>query len=109
VELVAGAFRDREQPSNEMAFEAAAARACRAGEPLSGYSRFENWDRPSGTSFVAHVAEVEVDPETGQVHLRRVVAASDVGTVLNPIGVTGQLEGALIMGLCAATMEELPL
>jgi CO/xanthine dehydrogenase Mo-binding subunit len=109
VELVAGAFRDREQSSSEMAFEAAAARACRAGEPLSGYSRFENWDRPSGTSFVAHVAEVEVDPETGQVHLRRVVAASDVGTVLNPIGVTGQLEGALVMGLGAATMEELPL
>jgi CO/xanthine dehydrogenase Mo-binding subunit len=38
-----------------------------------------------------------------------VVAASDVGTVLNPIGVTGQLEGALVMGLGAATMEELPL
>jgi CO/xanthine dehydrogenase Mo-binding subunit len=109
VELVDGAFRDRERPSAAMAFEDAAARACRGGEPVSGYSRFENWDRPSGTSFVAQVAEVEVDPETGQVHLRRVVAASDVGTVLNPIGVTGQLEGALVMGLGAATMEELPL
>jgi len=109
VELVAGAFRDREQPSARMAFADAAVRACRGGEPVSGYSRFENWDRPSGTSFVAQVAEVEVDPETGQVHLRRVVAASDVGTILNPIGVTGQLEGALVMGLGAATMEELPL
>jgi CO/xanthine dehydrogenase Mo-binding subunit len=50
-----------------------------------------------------------VDRETGQVHLRRVVGATDVGTVLNPLGVSGQLDGALIMGLGAAALEELPL
>jgi 4-hydroxybenzoyl-CoA reductase subunit alpha len=58
---------------------------------------------------VAQLAEVLIDRETGQVHLRRVVGATDVGTVLNPIGVTGQLDGALLMGLGAAAMEELPL
>ena len=76
---------------------------------MSGSCRFEAWKLPTGTSFVAHVAEVEVDPETGQVKIRRVVAASDVGTVLNPIGVTGQIEGALMMGLGFGTMEEVKL
>jgi CO/xanthine dehydrogenase Mo-binding subunit len=109
VELEGGIFRDRARPAAALAFAAVAARACRDGEPLSGYARYDHWDRPYGTSFVAQVAEVEVDPETGQVHLRRVVAATDVGTILNPIGVTGQLEGALVMGLGAGTMEELPL
>ena len=47
---------------------------------------------------IAQVAEVEVDRETGQIHLRKIVSASDVGTVLNPIGVTGQMALAPILG-----------
>jgi len=109
VELVEGTFRDRERPSARLTFEQVAARACRDGEPVSGYARYEYWETPSATSFVAQIAEVEVDRETGQVHLRRVVGVTDVGTVLNPLGVSGQIDGALIMGLGAATMEELPL
>lgn len=110
VELVAGDFRNRNRPFVQVAFGEVAAKACAGGEPVSGYGRYEHWgDMPSGTSFVAQVVEVKVDPETGQVHLRRVSAATDVGTVINPIAVTGQLDGALIMGLGAAIMEELSL
>ena len=109
VELVKGVFRNRDRTKPTIPFKKVAARACREGEPVSGSCRFEAWKLPTGTSFVAHVAEVEVDPETGQVKIRRVVAASDVGTVLNPIGVTGQIEGALMMGLGFGTMEEVKL
>jgi CO/xanthine dehydrogenase Mo-binding subunit/aerobic-type carbon monoxide dehydrogenase small subunit (CoxS/CutS family) len=54
----------------------------------------------------AHVAEVEVNLETGQVRVSRVVAAHDVGRAINPKGVQGQVEGAVLMSLGAALMEE---
>lgn len=59
------------------------------------------------TSFAAQVAEVEVDPETGQVRLRKIVTAHDVGTVINPLSHQGQIEGGAIQGLGQAVMEDL--
>ncbi len=109
IELVKGVFRNRERRKATIPFVDVAARACRDGESVSGTCRFEAWKLPTGTSFVAQVAEVEVDPDTGQVKVCRVVAASDIGTVLNPIGVTGQIEGAMVMGLGFATTEEVRL
>jgi len=53
------------------------------------------------------VAEVAVDRETGQVHLRRLVSAHDVGTIINPLAHQGQIDGGAIMGVGFATMEEL--
>jgi len=107
VQLVDGAFRDPDQPSLSASFQDVAARACVKGEPVIGTHRYVNWEPSDATSFIAQVAEVEVDRETGEVRVRKVVSASDVGTVLNPIGVTGQLEGAMIQGLGMALMEEL--
>lgn len=60
----------------------------------------------SSTSFVAQVAEVEVDPETGQVRLHRFVTAHDVGTIINPIAHQGQIDGGAMMAIGAALMEE---
>jgi CO/xanthine dehydrogenase Mo-binding subunit len=54
----------------------------------------------------AHLAEVEVNVEGGQVRVLRVVAVHDVGRVINPQGVQGQIEGAVLMSLGAALMEE---
>lgn len=54
------------------------------------------------TQFV----EVEVDTETGQVDVIRIVAAPDVGRVINPVGLEGQSEGGSAMGLGMALMEE---
>lgn len=56
--------------------------------------------------FAAHVADVEVDPETGKVTLLRLVAAQDVGFAINPMAVEGQMEGASIQGVGMALMEE---
>ncbi len=54
----------------------------------------------------AHLAEVEVDPRTGQVQVLKMVACHDVGRAVNRVDAEGQIEGALIMGLGAALMEE---
>jgi CO/xanthine dehydrogenase Mo-binding subunit len=61
----------------------------------------------SSTSFVAQVAEVEVDPETGKLELRRFVTAHDVGTIINPLAHQGQIDGGAIMAIGAALTEEL--
>lgn len=53
-----------------------------------------------------HVAEVEVDMEQGAVRVLRVVAAHDVGRVIYPQGLKGQIEGAVSMGMGYALMEE---
>ncbi len=49
-------------------------------------------------SFGTTIAEVEVDPETGQVTVLEVTAAQDVGRALNPLIIEGQFEGAVAMG-----------
>ena len=54
----------------------------------------------------AHLAEVEVHLHTGQVQVLRIVAAHDVGRTINPQGVRGQVEGAVLMSLGSALMEE---
>ena len=57
-------------------------------------------------SFTAHVAEVEVDPETGFVEVQRIWIAHDCGRALNPVLVEGQMEGSAYMGFAEAIMEE---
>jgi carbon-monoxide dehydrogenase large subunit len=53
-----------------------------------------------------HVAEVEVDPDTGVIKIVRYSAANDFGTVVNPMIVAGQLHGGVVQGIGQALMEE---
>ncbi len=75
--------------------------------PVEAAGHWSSRDTEGVTAFCAQVAEVEVDPETGQVRLRRMVTVHDAGTVINPIGHQGQIEGGLVQGLGLALMEEL--
>lgn len=59
--------------------------------------------------YAAQFAEVEVDTQTGEVTVIKVVAAHDVGTAINPASVEGQIEGALQQGLGYALSEEVQL
>lgn len=59
------------------------------------------------TVFCAQIAEVEIDPETGEITLKRFTTAHDVGTILNPIAHQGQIEGAVMQGIGHALMEEI--
>jgi xanthine dehydrogenase molybdenum-binding subunit len=57
-------------------------------------------------SFAAQAAEVEVNKLTGEVKVLRVIAANDVGTAFNPLGLQGQVEGGVMMGLGNCLTEE---
>jgi xanthine dehydrogenase molybdenum-binding subunit len=57
-------------------------------------------------SFAAQATEVEVDLDTGEVRVLQVIAATDVGKVINPLGLQGQIEGGIMMGLGNALTEE---
>ena len=63
---------------------------------------------PPGPTFPfgAHVAVVEVDTETGQVRLVRMVAVDDAGTIINPVLAEGQRHGGLAQGAAQALLEE---
>ncbi len=58
-------------------------------------------------SYSAAIAEVEVDPATGIVHVPKIWIAHDIGRCLNPVTVIGQVEGSVYMGLGEALMEEM--
>jgi CO/xanthine dehydrogenase Mo-binding subunit/aerobic-type carbon monoxide dehydrogenase small subunit (CoxS/CutS family) len=57
-------------------------------------------------SFAVQAAEVEVDTLTGEVQVLRVIAANDVGMAVNPLGLQGQVEGGVMMGLGTCLTEE---
>ncbi len=52
-----------------------------------------------------HVCEVEIDPETGQIGIVRYVVVDDVGTVINPLLVKGQIHGGIVQGAGQVLME----
>jgi carbon-monoxide dehydrogenase large subunit len=65
--------------------------------------------KKGGWSFGAQAVEVEVDRETGQVRVLKVVSAHDLGKAINPPLAVGQVEGGVVMGLGYALREELRL
>jgi nicotinate dehydrogenase subunit B len=58
-------------------------------------------------TYVAHIAEVEVDKENGSVRVKRVVCAQDMGLSINPEGAQIQIEGCITMGLGYALAEHI--
>jgi carbon-monoxide dehydrogenase large subunit len=64
--------------------------------------------QPAGPTwpFGVHLAVVDVDTETGKVHLRRMVCVDDCGTVMNPLLVDGQRHGGIAQGVAQALLEE---
>ncbi len=74
-------------------------------EPGLDFSSFydpTNFTYPFGT----HIAVVEVDSDTGKVTLKRFVACDDVGNVMNPMIVDGQIQGGVVQGVGQALLEE---
>jgi isoquinoline 1-oxidoreductase len=57
-------------------------------------------------AYVVAIGEVDVDPSTGRIRVKRIVSVQDMGVVINPEGATIQMEGGLFMGLGQALTEE---
>ncbi|HKS69511.1 MAG TPA: xanthine dehydrogenase family protein molybdopterin-binding subunit [Ktedonobacterales bacterium] len=77
------------------------------GAPIEGLAAWRDF-APPGTTFAfgAHIAVVEVDTETGEVRLVKMVAVDDCGRVLNPFLVEAQVRGGLAQGIGQALYEE---
>jgi carbon-monoxide dehydrogenase large subunit len=71
--------------------------------PLTGTDThtIESWSYPNG----CHVCEVEIEEDTGVVHVIRYSAMDDVGTVINPMLVAGQVHGGVAQGIGQAILE----
>ena len=93
---------DQGVPIQEVASRAVAA----SGGPISCAMTTEAKE-PDVTCFSAQVAEVEVDPDTGAITVRKFVTAHDVGTIHNPLTHQGQIDGAIMQGVGYALMEQL--
>jgi len=77
-------------------------------EPGSQFQDKNYMGNVSGAyAFAAQAVEVEVDTYTGNVKVLDVYVAQDVGKVLNPLGLSGQIEGGVVMGMGYALTEEL--
>jgi carbon-monoxide dehydrogenase large subunit len=106
LDRVGGAFHVVGTPSVSRTWaEVATAAEHRSGSPRL---RVEHSSSPSGPTFPfgSHVAVVEVDVESGQVRLLRLVAVDDAGTIVNPLIVEGQRHGGIAQGAAQALMEE---
>ena len=77
------------------------------GSPISVIGSYSDATKVHQASMCAQIAEVEVDPETGQIKLRKYTQAHNTGTVLNPLMHQGQIDGGTVMGIGYALMEHL--
>jgi xanthine dehydrogenase YagR molybdenum-binding subunit len=68
--------------------------------------RGPNPEDVSVSTWGAQFAEVEVDTDTGEIHLLRIVAAHEIGRVVNPLTATSQVEGGVTQGIGFALCEE---
>ena len=119
-ELLQAASEALGVPTDRLAFTDGAVRNRSTGESyawpellqrldrsVTGQAEFQDTSLPPVTAYVAQIAEVSVDPETGQVKLLRLSSAHDVGQIVNPIGHQGQVNGGAMQGIGYALMEEL--
>ncbi len=106
VKLEKGRFSTARGARKSLTFAEVARQAAKENGALRLRKSYEVKARSPVAAFVVQIAEVEVDRETGQLKVKRMVTAHDVGTVINPLTHQGQIEGGLVQGLGYATMEE---
>jgi CO/xanthine dehydrogenase Mo-binding subunit len=78
--------------------------AGKTGGPIAGYARINA--HGAAPSFATHIADVEVDPETGKVSVVRYTAIQDAGRAIHPSYVEGQYQGGVAQGIGWALNEE---
>jgi CO/xanthine dehydrogenase Mo-binding subunit len=76
------------------------------GEPISVKGYYKSSEKAHDASVSAQIAEVHIDPETGQITLRQMTSAHTTGKVINPLMHQGQIDGGVVFGLGYALTEE---
>ena len=105
IELVAGKVRMKKGEAKTLSLAQAASRATDYGGAIIGRASLTDLS-PSAVPISAQVAEVEVDRETGQVVVTRLICAQDVGRAINPMSVEGQIEGGASQAMGYTLSEE---
>src|SRR6266508_3332450 len=109
LELVDRAIQVRGAPGKAVPIAQLAKASMQFGgkyEPV--YGRGSTATIARAPAFAAHLAEVEVDTETGYVRVLDQVVVQDVGRALNPAAIEGQIQGAAAQGLGWALLERMP-
>jgi CO/xanthine dehydrogenase Mo-binding subunit len=118
VEILDAKAYSKNNPSNTLDFQELALQCYNIGLNPScfGYFRAPKmvFDHENGQgeaysnfTFGAHIVEIEVDIETGQIQVLKVTPVYDVGKAINPLLLKGQIEGAALQGMGYALMEEI--
>ncbi len=95
-----GVFSTSEKADEKLTFTELAGKL---SEPLTGQGNVnvENW----GGAFGAHIVDVEVDPDTGQIKILRYTAIQNAGKAIHPGHVEGQMQGGVVQGIGWALYE----
>jgi CO/xanthine dehydrogenase Mo-binding subunit len=99
-----GVFFSKAEKELKLTFKQLAGKLMETGGPISVAASVA--PRGAGPSFTTHLVDVEVDPETGKVDILRYTAAQDVGTMIHPSYVEGQVQGGVAQGIGWALNEE---
>jgi len=104
VEMDNGTLNEKSGTRRQFTFKNLAAVLLSTGGPIVGKAAVD----PAGVggAFALHIADVEVDPETGKVDVIRYTAFQDVGTAVHPSYVEGQIQGGVAQGIGWALNEE---
>ena len=105
IEYANGIFSVRDQVDKRLTFKDVARLSTKPGGTLMAQGG--NPRMKPAPVFTAHVADVEVDPETGKVKVLNYTAFQDVGRVVNPTLVEGQIQGGAAQGIGWALTEEM--
>ena len=104
VEYKDGGASHTSDPELRLSFQELAARQNGTGGPVVGRGNVA----PTGVggAFAVHIADVEVDPDTGKVDVIRFTALQDAGKAIHPSYVEGQIQGGAVQGIGWALNEE---
>ena len=101
-----GRHRPRRRAEGGRARRVPAARSCRPASSRASTRRARSCRSSDTWPNGCHVCEVEIDPDTGEVALVALRVVDDVGTVINPITLKGQIHGGVAQGVGQALMEQ---
>jgi CO/xanthine dehydrogenase Mo-binding subunit len=104
VDFTDGSFVSTKNPDDKTSFKELAGRLMATGGPVSASAA----SNPTqvGSAFAGHIADVEVDTETGKVTVLRYTAVQDVGQAAHPSYAEGQIQGGAVQGIGWALNEE---
>ncbi len=104
VEYVDGVVRHKSDPELRLGFKDLARQLATTGGAIAGQSNVD--PAGEGNSYAVHLADVEVDPDTGKTEVTRYTAIQDAGKAVHPSYVEGQMQGGAVQGIGWALNEE---